>query len=225
MKRWIAIFLAAVCTVTLTACASKRPNTDEVRQAIEEGNVTLEDAVSKGWVTQEWADGYIEENSVPSSNKMEAGAFGDFTTTTLSGKEFTRDQMAEVTLFAFVDPSNPDAPAFYQALADGYEEVKKNGAEILVCTKAETGNELFEHAPFPVILYSDSLQAATEHHKEMIEGMPNTAFWCMNNSFASAWFSSIQAEELGDDAASFVQMQSEMSNESSSENGGMVVMG
>ena len=225
MKRLTVIFVAAVCALSLAACGSQKPTQDEVEQALEEGTITLEDAVDKGWVTQEWADDYIEERSVPAADKMQAGAIGDFSTTTLSGETFTREQLGEVTLLAFLDPADPDAAAFYQALADGYEGVKENGAEILVCTKSEEGNELFAEAPFPVILYNDSLQAAVASHKEMIEGMPNSASWCVNGSFYSAWFSSVESAELADTAASFVSMQKEMTEESGSQSGGMAVMG
>lgn len=225
MKRFAAIFLAAACTLSLAACGSQKPSLAEVEKAISEGSVTVEDALEKGWVTQEWVDEYMEEQSVPAASKTEAGAIGGFTTTTLTGEEFTRDQMADVTLFVFLDPTDPDAEAFYQALADGYEGVKENGAEILVCTKSEDGNELFEDAPFPVIHYNDSLKDAVDAHKEMIEGIPNTASWCVDASFYSAWFSAVEAEGLADSAASFVEMQEEMANGDSGENGGMAVMG
>lgn len=225
MKRLAAILLAMVCAFSLAACGNQTPSLDEVEQAIESGSLTLEDAVDQGWVTQEWADTYVEQRSVPASSKTEAGAIGAFTTTTLSGEEFTRENMGGVTLFAFVDPNDPDAAAFYQALVDGYEGVKKNGAEILVCTKSEDGNELFEDAPFPVIRYNDSLKSATENYTEMIEGLPNTACWCVNTSFYSAWFSAVEAEELADSAASFVDMQKEMTGESSDEGNAMAVMG
>lgn len=225
MKRFTAIFLATVCTLSLAACGSQKPSLDEVEKAISEGNVTIEDALEKGWITQEWADEYEEKQSVPAASKTEAGAIGDFSTTTLTGEEFTREQMADVTLFVFLDPADPDAETFYQALADGYESVKENGAEILVCTKSENGNELFEGAPFPVIHYNDSLKTAVENHKDMIEGVPNTASWCVNTSFYSAWFSAVEAEELADSAASFVEMQKEMANGDNSKNGGMAVLG
>ena len=55
--------------------------------------------------------------------------------------------------------------------------------------------------------------------------MTNTASWCVNASFYSAWFSSVDAEGLADSAASFVVMQKEMANEGNAENGGMAVMG
>lgn len=225
MKRFTAIFLAAVCTLFLASCGNQKPSLDEVEKAISEGSVTVEDALEKGWITQEWVDEYVQQQSVPAASKSEAGAIGEFTATTLSGEEFTREQMADVTLFAFLDPASPEAKEFYQALADSYDAVKENGAEILVCTKSEAGNELFKDAPFPVILYNDSLKTAAETHREMIEGMTNTASWCVNASFYSAWFSSVDAEGLADSAASFVVMQKEMANEGNAENGGMAVMG
>ena len=181
--------------------------------------------MDKGWVTQEWVDKYVQQRSVPAVSKAEAGAIGEFTTTTLSGEELTRDQMAEVTLFVFLDPTNSDTQAFYQALTAGYEDVKKNGAEILVCTKSEGKNELLSDAPFPVIHYNDSLKAAVKNYQEMIEGEPNIFSWCVNASFISAWSCTIEEEKLGDSAAAFVEMQKEMSDEAASENEGMAVMG
>lgn len=217
--------MAAACALSLAACGQGKPSLEEVEQAIEEGNLTIEDALEKEWVTQEWVDEYEEGKSVPAASKIDAGAIGDFTAATLSGEEFTKDQMGDVTLFAFLAPSDPGAAAFYQALVDGYEGVKENGAEILVCTKGEEGNELFADAPFPVISYNDSLKAATENHKDMIEDMPNAASWCVNGSFYSAWYSTAEAENLADSAASFVEMQKEMASGSESGSGGMAVMG
>lgn len=225
MKRFAAIFLAAACALSLAACGNQKPSLDEVEKAISEGSVTVEDALEKGWITQEWADEYMQQQSVPAASKTEAGAIGEFATTTLSGEKFTREQMADVTLFVFLDPTDPDAKSFYQTLADSYNAVKENGAEILVCTKSEDGNELFQEAPFPVIYYNDSLKTAAGNHTEMIEGMPNTASWCVNTSFYSAWFSSVEADELADSASSFAEMQKEMSGSNSGETGEMAVMG
>lgn len=225
MKRLTVIALALVCALSLVACGSQKPGLDEVEQAIENGSLTVEDAVDKGWVTQAWADEYEQQQSVPAASKTEAGAIGEFSTTTLSGEEFTREQMADVTLFVFLDPADPEAETFYQALTDGYEGVKEKGAEILVCTKSEDGNELFENAPFPVIHYNDSLKDAVGNYTEMIEGQPNTSSWCVNASFLSAWSSAVESETLADSAASFVEMQKEMANGNSSESGGMAVMG
>lgn len=225
MKRFIAFGLAVVCTLSLAACGSQKPSLDDVKKAISEGNLTVEDALQKGWVTQEWVDEYMEKNSIPAGNKMDAGAIGEFSTTTLSGEEFTREQMADVTLFAFLDPDDPDAESFFQILSDSYEDVKKAGAEILVCTKSENNNGIFKDAPFPVIQYNESLKDAVKAHVDMTEGMPNTASWCVNASFLSAWYSTVENEKLGDSAVKFVEMQKELSNGGNDGSNGMAVMG
>lgn len=225
MKRFAAIFLAAVCTLSLTACGSQKPSLDEVETAIAEGDVTVEYALEKGWVTQEWADEYRAQNAVPAGNKLEAGMIGDFTTTTVSGDSFTKDQMEDITYFAFLDPTTPEAETFYQALVDGYDGVKENGAEILVCVKNDAESELFAEAPFTVINYNDSLKAATETYTDMIEGLPNSASWCVNGAFYSAWASAVDAEGLAGSASAYVEMKQEIDSDAGSGADKAVIMG
>ena len=210
-RRLAALGLAAALGLTLAACGEKQPSQEEVEQAIAAGTLTIEDALDKGWIDQAWVDAYQEENSVPAGSKMEAGAVGDFTTTTLSGEEFTREQLGDVVFFAFLDPSAEGTQAFYDALAEGYDGVVENGADIVVCTKSEDGNEIFAEAPFPVILYNDSVKAAIGSSSGMVEDpeMPNTASWYVNGSFLSAWYSSVDAQELPESAAAFVEMSQE----------------
>lgn len=154
--------------------------------------------LDKGWVDQAWVDAYYEENSVPAASKTESNMVGDFATTTLSGEAFTREQLGDVVFFAFLDPEAEGTQVFYNALAEGYGGVAENGAEILVCTKSGTGSEMFADAPFPVILYNDSLAAAVGSNRSMVEDgeMPNVASWYVNGTFLSAWYSAVDAEEL-----------------------------
>lgn len=210
-RRLAALGLAAALGLTPAACGEKQPSQEEVEQAIAAGTLTIEDALDKGWIDQAWVDAYQEENSVPAGSKMEAGAVGDFTTTTLSGEEFTREQLGDVVFFAFLDPSAEETQAFYDALTQGYDGVVENGAGIVVCTKREDGNELFAEAPFPVILYNDSVKAAIGGSSGMVEDeeTPNAASWYVNGSFLSAWYSSVDAQELPESAAAFVEMSQE----------------
>ena len=209
-RRLAALGLAAAMGLTLAACGEQQPSREEVEQAIAAGTLTIEDALDKGWIDQAWVDAYQEESSVPAGSKMEAGAVGDFTTT-LSGEEFTRAQLGDVVFFAFLDPSAEGTQAFYDALAQGYDGVVENGAGIVVCTKREDGNELFAEAPFPVILYNDSVKAAIGGSSGMVEDeeTPNAASWYVNGSFLSAWYSSVDAQELPESAAAFVEMSQE----------------
>ena len=207
-RRLAALGLAAVLTLSLTACGEKQPSQEEVEQAIEAGTLTIEDALNKGWIDQAWVDAYYEENTVPAASKIEANVVGDFTTTTLSGEEFTREQLGDVVLFAFLDPNAEGTQAFYDALAAGYDGVVENGADIVVCTKSESGSELFAEAPFPGILSNDSLKAAIGGNSGMVEDgeMPNAASWYVNGSFLSAWYSTVEGEDLPESAAAFVEM-------------------
>lgn len=225
MKRFAAMLIASACLFSLAACGSQSPSPEEVEQAIEAGSLTIEDALDKGWVSQEWVDDYTEQRSVPASNKLEANIVSDFTTTTLSGEEFTKEQLGNVVFFVFLDPTDETAETFYQALVESYEGVKKNGAEIVVCTKDEAHNEIFDAAPFQVILYNDSLKEAVSTNSDMIEEIPNTASWYVNGSFLSAWYTKVDATKLADSAAAFVEMQKEMGGQDSGDNGGMAVMG
>lgn len=225
MKRWIALASAIACILTLPACGSKQPGLDEVTAAIEAGNMTVEDALEKGWVTQEWADEYLEQRIVPASDKMTAHSVADFTTTTLSGESFGKEQLGDVAFFAFVDTADANAASFCQELTQGYEGVAEQGAEIVVCLRNEEQKELFENAPFPVILYNDSLQEAVSNHADMIEGSPIAASWYVNGAFLSAWYSAADAEELSDSAAAFVEMQKDMNEEDSEENGAAAIIG
>lgn len=224
-RRLVILGLAAAVMLTLAACGEKQPSQEEVERALEEGTLTLEDALNNGWVDQAWADAYVEENSVPAVSKTEAGAVGDFTVNTLSGEEFTKEQMSPVTFFAFVDPKDEDADTFVQALKDAYEGVKEAGADILLCTKSEDGTELFDDMPFPVVIYNDSLKETVGNGSSMIEEIPNTACWYVNGSFLSAWLSTVDAEGLIEDAGSFVQMGADMGDTSSDSSAAMVPMG
>lgn len=210
-KKLMSLGLATVLTLSLSACGGKQPSLEEVRQAIEAGNLTVEDALDKGLVDQEWADEYYKANSVPAGNKMEAHAVNTFTTTTLDGKTFTREDLGGTVYLAFVDPSAEGAQAFYQALVDAYEGVTEKGAGIVLCSMGESGNELFEEAPFPVILYNDSLAEAMGGNRGMVEDEepPNTGVWYMNGAFLSAWSLAVNADELVEDAAAFVEMSHE----------------
>ena len=210
-QRLATLGLAAAMGVSLSACGGSQPGLEEVEQAIEAGTLTIEDALDKGWIDQAWVDAYQEENSVPAASKMETNMVGDFTTTTLSGEDFTREQLGDVVFFAFLDPNAEGTQTFYDTLAEGYDGVAENGADIVVCTKSESGNELFAEAPFPVILYNDSLKAAIGGNSSMAEDeeTPNTASWYVNGSFLSAWYSSVDAEELPASAAAFAEMSRE----------------
>lgn len=223
MKKFTGAVIAALCMVSLTACGSKKPSLEEVEKSIAEGNVTVEDALEKGWVTQEWVDDYYEERTIPAADKMTANAIDDFETTTLSGEEFTKEDIPSVTFFAFMDASDKDAQTFYDELTSAYEGVKENGGEIIVCNKNAEEISMFEDAPFPVLEYNDSLKKATENYKDMIEGIPNTGVWYVGEAFYSAWSPKAEAESLIKEAESYKSIVDEQNSSTDDGNEGTAV--
>ena len=92
----------------------------------------------------------------------------------------------------------------------------------MVCNKGEKDAEMFTETPFPVILYNDSLKEAMGNNVGMVEEMENTASWYVNGSFLSAWYGKVEAENLKDSAASFVEQSKQQ--DAAPQDGGMVAM-
>ena len=101
----------ALC-LTLSACGSKAPSPEEGEAAIRDGSVTIEDALDKGWITQEWADSYLEERSVPAADKMAVNKVGAFETETLTGETYTGADLPDTAFLVFLDPEDPGAADF-----------------------------------------------------------------------------------------------------------------
>lgn len=206
-----AVFAAALALcLGLAACGSKAPSQEEVEEAIRNGSVTVEDALDKGWVTQEWVDSYLDEGSVPAADKVAVNMVGEFETVTLEGDVFTNKDMGSTLFLAFLDPEDTGASDFYQALTDGLEGVRAAGADILVCSKGGMDAELFQDAPFTVVEYNDSMKSALAGNDEMASGSPCVGVWYVNGSLLSAWSMEIDGESLADSAESFVAMGQEM---------------
>ncbi len=210
-KRLAALGLTTVMALSLAACGEKVPSREEVEQAIEAGTLTIEDALEKGWIDQTWVDDYTEKNSVPAGDKVEAGRVGDFTTTTLTGDEFTKADLGSVLLFAFVDPSSEDSASFYEEMVNAYDGVQDAGAGMILCLKGEDESGRYAEAPFPVIYYNDSLKSALGNNVVMVEDEEThaTASWYVNGSFLSAWYITLDAAKLPENAASYVALERE----------------
>lgn len=214
MKRFKTIFMTAACILSLAACGSAKPDLKEIEKAISEGNVTIDDALKKGWITQEWVDNYVQNNSVPADDKVGTNAIDNFTTQTLAGSTFAKDNISGVTFLSFIDPSAEEGKNFYKELTTAYEQVKESGAEIIVCVRGKEGHDLFENAPFPVILYNEELQTALGENAEMAEASSAAGIWYIDGSLLSAWCANISADDLKESASYYVQNYKNTNSES-----------
>lgn len=136
MKKKIILAGALALCLTLSACGSQTPSLEEVEAAIEDGSITIEDALDKGWITQEWVDSYMEENTVPAADKIAINMVGEFETQTVTGDPFTNQDIPAVTFMVFLDPEDAGAQAYYDELVKAVEDVRAAGADIVVCARA-----------------------------------------------------------------------------------------
>lgn len=214
MKRLTTMLTAAVLALSLAGCTQGKPSLQDVQNALENGSITLEDAVSKGWVTQSWADEYQNARTEEATDKTTSYAVGEFETQTLSGDAFTNDSLSPVTFWAFIDPTQDDAAQWYQTLVEAYDKVRAFGADLLICSKGTPDSALFDNAPFPVILYNDSVKSALSNMgmSSMIDELAHTGNWFVESYFASSWYAKISTEQLSHDADIFMQQYRQLNN-------------
>lgn len=197
-KKIVSVFLTGVMFLSLTACGTPKPDLKEVEKAISNGEVTIEDALDKGWITQDWADEYLDANSHAAADKTVSFSIGDFETTTVSGETYRNDNIADTTFWAFLDLTTEEAAEWMETLKNSYPELQEKNAEVLVCVKNHTEDQAFSDIPFPMIIYNESVKNALDHMNmsEMVEELPNCGNWFANDYFASSWSSIITKEQL-----------------------------
>lgn len=223
MKKKMILAGALALCLTLSACGSQAPSQEEVEAAIEDGSITIEDALDKGWIDQAWVDSYMEENSVPAADKIAINKVGEFETKTVTGDTFTNQDIPAVAFMVFLDPEDAGAQAYYDELVKAVEGVRAAGADIVVCSKGGMDAELYQDAPFSVVEYNDAMKAALAQNDGMASEIPCVGVWYVDGSLISAWNSQVDAASLTDSAASFAGMAAGEETQSGTE-GGMEAM-
>ena len=158
--------LAAAMALSLAACGEKRPSQEDVEQSIEAGTLTIEDALDKaGSIRRGWMP-IMRRTAFPPPAKQRATWWATLPRPPCPERRLPGNSWGMVVFFAFLDPEAEGTQVFYNALAEGYGGVAENGAEILVCTKAEPAARCLPMHPSPssstTTLWQQQLWAATE---------------------------------------------------------------
>lgn len=210
-KKMVSVFGMGAIVLSLAACGTQKPDLKEVEQAISNGEVTIEDALDKGWVTQDWVDEFLDANSHAAADKTVSFAIGEFETTTVSGETYSNADIAGTTFWAFIDLNTEASKEWLDTLDSLYPEIKEKGAELLVCVKNHTEDQTFENIPFPMIIYNASVKSALDHMNmsEMVEEVPNCGNWFVDTYFASSWSSIITKEQILKEVEVFTNLHDE----------------
>gem|GEM_PF-4633847 len=212
-------FLAGRYAFIVNRLRGQKPDLKEVEKAIANGTLTIEDALNKGLVTQDWVDEFLDANSHAAADKTVSFAIEDFETTTISGETYRKNNIADTTFWAFVDLDTEEAEEWLNTLNSSYPEMQKKGAEVLVCVKDPTKDQTFENISFPMIIYNKSVENALDqmNMSEMVEEIPNCGNWFVNGYFASSWNSLITEEQLLEEVDIFTNLNNEEATEATNQ--------
>ena len=206
MKKIITLGLILTIAASFVGCGENKPTEEEVLTSIEAGTLTMEDALEKGYVDEQWIENYYAENSVPMVSKSESNLFLDFETKTLDGQIFTQKDLEPVTFIAFLNPTSQDAKDQYKVLQESYDDVVSNGADILVINISEEESELFADAKFEVVGYNESIKEAMGTLVEMVKEDGFIGAWNVNGAFLSSWSTVIEGDGFIETGKSMVEM-------------------
>lgn len=198
MKKMITMLLIAMMSFTISGCQEQKPQLDEVIEAIENGTLTVEDALNKGWIDQDWIDQYNEDRSVPAANKLTSNLLGDFETETINGEVFSKADLKALTYFAFLDPSSDNADQIKELLVNAYPDILVNGGDILLILMNDE-TEGYADLPFRTLIYNDAIKDALGSLSDMSDTANEVGFtgtWNGNGAFITAWQASIDEKDL-----------------------------
>ena len=206
MKKIITIILAVVLVLSFTACGAKTPSLDEVIAAVDEGKITFESALEKGWITEEWLTEYREENSVEAEDKFTSAMVKDFETKTITGETYTKDDLSKVTLICYITEGTVNGDEAINSIKAKYDEVKELGGDVVVVVGEDADFSKFKDLKCKVIIDNDSFEAGMGKYYEMMGGRDFGGAWNIEGSFLSSWGMKLDEKTLIDNAKSFVEL-------------------
>lgn len=193
MKRPIAILLLGLLTLSLAGCGSK-PSEKEIKKALENGIITVEDAKSKGWIDQEW----IKDNFEPIEAKTKIYMFDPFETTYLDGTEAPQNIIQGRMCLVFFNTQGEKTMKELEIFNDAYEQMQEKGIPVLgIVTDEdlESAKEKLKDIGFPIIVYNDSMKKSLEQYDEIINS-DITSVFTKDGGIYTAWSSSSTVEGL-----------------------------
>lgn len=204
MKKTITLCCALALTFSLTACSS-RPSDAKIREALDMGTITVEDAKAKGWIDEEWIQANFEQ--VEAQTKIYL--FDDFETTYLDGAPASSDLIHGTMCLVFFNTSAEgvmDKLAVFQEARAGMEEAGVPLLGIVTDADVDAAKEKLAGFDFPIIVYNDEMREAMADYAQMTEqGL--TANFTHDGGFYSAWYTAVTADDLIETAQAFASME------------------
>lgn len=193
MKKLIVILIVCILTGSLAGCSST-PSEEKIKQALEDGTITLEDAMSKGWIDQEWIDANYER--LDAFNKIYL--FDPFTTTYLDGTEVSSKIIEGKMCLVFFNTQGEttmEQLSAYNEVSAKMKELDVPVLGIVTDKDLDTAREKLGEIDFPIIVYNEEMQKSLELYEDIIKDDIVSVFTKQGGIY-TAWNSKVQADEL-----------------------------
>lgn len=184
MKKFNFIMLSTILVLSLVGC-SNAPSDTKIKDALEEGTITFDDAKSKGWINDEW----VKENFVSIEAKSKIHLFPDFITTYLDGTSVSSKIIHDDMCLVFFDTKGETTKIQLEVYNTIYDEMESTGVSMLgIITDKEIPEDQteLEKIKFPVIVYNDDMKASLTDYESIISNDVVSVF-TKEGSFYSAW--------------------------------------
>lgn len=157
MKKFIVILLSAILAFSLSGCSSA-PSDEEIKTALDDGTVTIEDAKSKGWIDDSW----IEKNYEQIDAKSKIYLLDPFETTYLDGTATSSELIEGKMCLVFINEFTDETMKKLEVFNTASEELKTIGVPLLgiVSDKIDidTAKEKLKDMDFPLIICNEDMQ-------------------------------------------------------------------
>lgn len=193
MQRLIAILLAGLLVLSLAGCGSK-PSEAKIKEALVDGTITFEDAMSKGWIDQEWIGANFEQ--IEADTKIYL--FDPFDTTYLDGTSVSSKIIEGKMHLVFFDAENDTAMEQLSIFNETCEEMEALGVPVLGIVTSddlEAAKEKLADIKFPVIVYNEEMEKALKIYSEIIDKDIVSVF-TKEGGIYTAWQNDVTKESL-----------------------------
>ncbi|MEG0934032.1 MAG: hypothetical protein RSJ41_00425 [Clostridia bacterium] len=185
--------LAALVALCLAGCQGA-PSDAKIKEALDAGTITVEDAKEKGWIDDAW----IKKNFTSIKAATKIHVFDKFETTYLDGTPVSSDVISGKMCLVFFDTTKEETMQKLKVFEQVDEELREMGIPvmgILMDVDPEAAKEKLAHCTFPVIVYNQDMQRALEKYESVLDADVVSVF-TKEGGFYSAWHTEAQAEEL-----------------------------
>lgn len=161
MKKLTTILLIMVLALTMTAC-SPTPSDSKIKEALEDGTITVEDAKAKGWIDDKW----IEANFEPIEAKSKIYLLEPFETTYLDGTPASSELIEGKMCLVFINELAGETIEKLDEFNNAYAKMEAVGVPILGIVSGnidiDTAKEKLKNMDFPMVIRNDDMQSSLE---------------------------------------------------------------